>query len=54
MYTNYASFIERAEIRVFEQQQSLQAVPLEMSRSTTGSRGMAAGGRHSRGIRHAS
>src|SRR5437773_7492132 len=30
MYSNYASFIERAEIRIFEQQQSLQAVPLEI------------------------
>jgi len=30
MYTNYSSFIERAEIRIFEQQQSLQAVPLEI------------------------
>ncbi len=30
MYNNYASFIERAEIRIFEQQQSLQAVPLEI------------------------
>ena len=30
MYTNYASFIERAEIRIFEQQQSLDAVPLEI------------------------
>jgi len=30
MYNNYASFIERAEIRVFEQQQSLQDVPLEI------------------------
>jgi len=30
MYTNYASFIKRAEIRIFEQQQSLQAVPLEI------------------------
>ncbi len=30
MYTNYAGFIERAEIRIFEQQQSLQAVPLEI------------------------
>src|SRR5207247_3477946 len=30
MYTNYASFIKRAEIRIFEQQQSLQAVPLEV------------------------
>ena len=29
-YTNYASFIERAEIRIFEQQQSSQAVPLEI------------------------
>ena len=28
MYSNYASFIGRAEIRIFEQQQSLQAVPL--------------------------
>ena len=28
MYSNYASFIERAEIRIFDQQQSLQAVPL--------------------------
>jgi len=27
-YDNYSSFIERAEIRIFEQQQSLQAVPL--------------------------
>src|SRR5438093_3528068 len=30
MYNNYASFIERAEIRIFEQQQSLQDVPLEI------------------------
>ena len=30
MYNNYASFIERAEIRIFEQQQSLQAAPLEI------------------------
>jgi len=30
MYTNYASFIERAEIRIFEQEQSLQAEPLEI------------------------
>src|SRR3989441_9983691 len=30
MYNNYASFIERAEIRGFEPQQSLQAVPLEI------------------------
>src|SRR5260370_33999080 len=30
MYSNYASFIKRAEIRIFEQQQSLQAVPLEI------------------------
>jgi flagellar motor protein MotB len=30
MYNNYASFIKRAEIRVFEQQQSLQAVPLQI------------------------
>ena len=30
MYNNYSSFIERAEIRIFEQQQSLQAAPLEI------------------------
>src|SRR5260370_12972119 len=30
MYSNYASFIKRAEIRIFEQQQSVQAVPLEI------------------------
>ncbi|PYU29453.1 MAG: flagellar motor protein MotB [Acidobacteria bacterium] len=30
MYSNYASFIKRAEIRIFEQPQSLQAVPLEI------------------------
>src|SRR5262249_522311 len=30
MYNHYASFIERAEIRIFEQQQSLQDVPLEI------------------------
>jgi flagellar motor protein MotB len=30
MYSNYASFIKRAEIRIFEQQQSLEAVPLEI------------------------
>jgi flagellar motor protein MotB len=30
MYTNYASFLERAEIRIFDQQQSLEAVPLEI------------------------
>jgi hypothetical protein len=29
MYNNYSSFIERGEIRIFEQEQSLQAVPLE-------------------------
>jgi flagellar motor protein MotB len=28
MYNNYASFIKRAEIRIFDQQQSLQDVPL--------------------------
>jgi flagellar motor protein MotB len=28
MYTNYAAFIKRAEIRIFEQQQSLEAAPL--------------------------
>jgi hypothetical protein len=30
MYSNYAIFIERAEIRIFEGQQSLQAVPLDI------------------------
>jgi flagellar motor protein MotB len=30
MYSSYASFIKRAEIRVFEQQDSLQAVPLKI------------------------
>jgi flagellar motor protein MotB len=30
MYSNYASFIERAEVRIFEQHQSVQAVPLEV------------------------
>jgi flagellar motor protein MotB len=30
MYANYASFIERSEIRIFDQQQSLQADPLEI------------------------
>ena len=30
MYDNYSSFIERAEIRIFDQEQSLQAVPLEI------------------------
>src|SRR5262249_50102063 len=30
MYTNYASFIKRAEIRIFDQQQSLQAAPLQI------------------------
>src|SRR5207249_1811205 len=29
MYNNYSSFIQRAEIRIFNQEQSLQAVPLE-------------------------
>ncbi len=29
MYNNYASFIARAEIRIFDSQQSLQAVPVE-------------------------
>jgi flagellar motor protein MotB len=29
MYNNYASFIKRAEIRIFDQQQSLQAAPLK-------------------------
>jgi len=30
MYTNYASFIKRAEIRIFDQQQSLRAAPLQI------------------------
>jgi flagellar motor protein MotB len=30
MYSNYASFIKRAEIRIFDQQQSLQDVPLKI------------------------
>src|SRR6266705_2557638 len=30
MYSNYASFIKRAEIRIFKQQESLQAVPLKI------------------------
>ncbi|HWR14927.1 MAG TPA: OmpA family protein [Terriglobales bacterium] len=30
MYTNYAAFIRRAEIRIFEQDQSLQAKPVEV------------------------
>jgi flagellar motor protein MotB len=30
MYDNYASFIKRAEIRIFDQQQSLQDVPLKI------------------------
>src|SRR5262249_43982155 len=30
MYNNYASFIDHAEIRIFEQQQSLEEVPLEI------------------------
>jgi flagellar motor protein MotB len=30
MYNNYASFIKRAEIRIFDQQQSLQDVPLKI------------------------
>jgi flagellar motor protein MotB len=30
MYNNYSSFIERAEIRIFEPQQSLQDLPLEV------------------------
>jgi flagellar motor protein MotB len=29
MYNNYSSFIQHAEIRIFNQEQSLQAVPLE-------------------------
>jgi len=30
MYNNYSAFIKRAEIRIFEQQQSLQADPIEI------------------------
>lgn len=30
MYSNYLSFIKRAEIRIFDQQQSLQAAPLKI------------------------
>ena len=30
MYSNYAAFIQRAEIRIFDQQQSLEAVPLKI------------------------
>jgi len=30
MYNNYSSFMERGEIRIFEQQQSLEAAPLEV------------------------
>ena len=30
MYSNYASFMKRAEIRIFDQQQSLEAVPLKI------------------------
>ena len=30
MYTNYSGFIERAEIRIFAQEQSLQAAPIEI------------------------
>src|SRR5947208_292381 len=30
MYSNYASFLKRAEIRIFEQQQSLEAAPLKL------------------------
>src|SRR5437879_12872180 len=30
MYNNYSSFIKRAEIRIFEQQQSLQTAPPEI------------------------
>src|SRR5215468_5017684 len=39
MYSSYASFIKRAEIRIFEQQQSLQSVPLEII--TVGDGGLA-------------
>ena len=30
MYTNYSSFIERSEIRILDEQQSLQGAPLEV------------------------
>jgi flagellar motor protein MotB len=30
MYNNYSAFIKRAEIRIFEQQQSLQTAPIEI------------------------
>ncbi len=30
MYTNYASFIQRSEIRIFEKEQSLEAPPIEI------------------------
>jgi flagellar motor protein MotB len=30
MYTNYSSFMDRAEIRIFEQQQSLQSAPIDV------------------------
>ncbi|HXJ07248.1 MAG TPA: OmpA family protein [Candidatus Acidoferrum sp.] len=30
MYSNYASFLKRSEIRIFEQQQSLEAAPLKI------------------------
>jgi flagellar motor protein MotB len=30
MYSNYSSFIERAEVRIFDRAQSVQAVPLEV------------------------
>ena len=30
MYSNYSAFIERAEIRIFAQEQSLQATPIEI------------------------
>jgi len=30
MYSNYSSFIKHAEIRIFDQEQSLQAVPLQI------------------------
>ena len=39
MYTNYSSFIERSEIRIFEQQQSLEADPIAIV--TVGDAGLA-------------
>jgi len=48
MYSNYASFIKRAEIRIFEQQQSLEAAPLRSSQLRAGLAEMASDTRNSR------